>query len=1004
MTPKEFLELIWPVTGYYCLALPIKNAKTKNTHFVHEVFETVDAAVAYVQNNLHKTDIYYAIHTLQEKQVFNPHKRVYGTNKLGAMEVRVQRNSKEARCLFFDIDIGKDVNKYQTLEQAQEKVLAFSHTISLPDPTIIKSGNGLHIYWHFKESVASVEWRKLAAKLRRLAEHLKLKIDKSRTIDSASILRVPGTYNHKDPSNLKLVETLQQGAPHAYSDYMRIIDDAIEVHEPDEIYLPKIHTDIELKLKDTAPDELGDNTQDYYVNQAPPSARALLTVCPQMRAIALTKGKIEYKRWYHGTLQTGRFTAEGREFCHAISEGHDAYSRAETDKYLDYLEMNNIGPTKCAFLAELGGRDICNQCPHKDKDSSPIAIARMYTDAATPQATVQGENGVEATLGPDVLVNPPLPFHRYSNLTIAMDKKSKDGVKVPVTILPYDLYPLMRVVNTDARKEQHVWRVTLPRGVKRDFTLDAHDLYDNQKFKSLLPNVGIHYDPDNERDIQKFMTAYIRTLQAHADAQKQCTHLGWVDNQTRFVTPMGAIDLEGNIHNIVLAPEVQVAAVAMHTKGSLEEQIKLMNFYNHDEYLPHQFFILNALGASLMIGTNQFGLVVNASGPSGASKSTALYTGASFWGSPEHLPFNGTKAGATTLGRAAKVRLMGSVAVFVDEITHIEVQEAHNMVMNVTQPNPERDSLTRDGKPKAKQSSVTDTCPTIMLATANTSLHAILSETNSSGTAASMRVLEIKFVPQSVHTKTEADAYMFNLKQHYGHIGPEFIKYVAKNKVEVENRVRTVLANIDTTVRAAGSERYWSASAATGLVSCEIAHAQGLLPFKVPSVAEWYIKSQFPKMRSTISLEYSSSSSILGSYCNHVFTGTVQVRRLQGNNVNAVEIVRAPTQAMVVHHDLDDQELWIDEKAFKKYCAQQGSNMLSILEELSQPKIINGVERRIVTEVHVRKTLAARTTLRKPQVFCFVVDLTHPDICDISIPVPEEVKEDNVVELKLKKQ
>lgn len=986
MTPKEFLELIWPSTGYYCLAIPQKSAKSKTTFFTHKVFETIDEAAAYVEEHKLKSDFYYAIHTLQEREIYNPHKRVYGSDKLGAMEVRVQRNSKEAKCLFFDIDIGEGDTKYSSIDEGKEKVLSFSKKIGLPDPTLIKSGNGLHVYWHFNESVASSEWRKLAAKLRRLAEHMKLRIDKSRTVDTASILRIPGTYNHKDPSNLKLVEMLTQGPQQGYDDYMRILDDAVETYKPAQIHVPKIHTEIDLKLDDG----LGNNTQDYYLNQTPPSLEAMLKVCEQFRDLMESKGKVSYKRWYHGILQLARFIFNGRQVCHDMSKGHENYSYEETERHLNHLEANKIGPTTCAFMADLGGRDICERCSFKAK-SSPIVAARSTTPAKPPEAIIKNEQGLELKLGEGALINPPLPFLRVENEGIKMEVKTKKGLEDEILLLPYDLYPMMRIVNVDAKKEQHLWRVALPRSGSRDFVLNAEDLYDNQRFKNLLPNLGIHYDQNHEKDIQRFMTAYIRALQVHAEAQKQCTHLGWMDDETKFATTLGAIGLDGEFHKNVLSPDVQAAAIAMHPKGTLQEQIKLMEFYNHREYLPNQFYLLCGLGAPLMVATNQHGVCIHATGDSGASKSSTLYTAGSFWGHPEHYPLNGTKSGSTALGRITKMRLHGNIVICVDEITHIDVQEAHNMVMHLTQPNAVRDGLKRNGTLKESSLDIRDTTATIMLTTGNTSLHSILSATNSSGTAASMRVFEINFFAQKVHTKTQADDYMFALKQNYGHIGPEFMCYVMRNKVEVMNRVRTVLADIDRATRASGSERFWSASAACGFVTSEITYAQKLLPYEPKLVAEWYLRDQIPQMRNVVRIEYSSNLSIVAAYINHIFPGIIQVRKMEGA-LNAANIVRKPTQAMKAHHALDEDELWIEIKPFKEYCNQRGSNMSKILDELAETKAIDaeGVERRIVKEKRIRRTLGRHTENSGLPTFVFIIDLKHPEVLDINLEEPKK--------------
>jgi len=118
--------------------------------------------------------------------------------------------------IWLDIDIAgsNHVEKRlpQSLEEAKNLVIE-----AMPDnkPThLVYSGGGLHVYWLFntpwffkdeeEKTAAQSLLRGLYARTQTAAQKHGWKIDNCS--DLARLLRVPGTYNMKDPSNPRLVE------------------------------------------------------------------------------------------------------------------------------------------------------------------------------------------------------------------------------------------------------------------------------------------------------------------------------------------------------------------------------------------------------------------------------------------------------------------------------------------------------------------------------------------------------------------------------------------------------------------------------------------------------------------------------------------------------------------------------------------------------------------------------------------------------------------------------
>ena len=111
-------------------------------------------------------------------------------------------NASGAWGFWMDIDCGEEKAKvgkgYLTEEEAIKATKAFCKETELPEPTfIIYSGSGLHLYWLFDTIIGSEEWKSNARMLKALTHAAGFMADDSRTSDIASVLRIPGTLNHK---------------------------------------------------------------------------------------------------------------------------------------------------------------------------------------------------------------------------------------------------------------------------------------------------------------------------------------------------------------------------------------------------------------------------------------------------------------------------------------------------------------------------------------------------------------------------------------------------------------------------------------------------------------------------------------------------------------------------------------------------------------------------------------------------------------------------------------
>lgn len=967
MEPVEFLRRVWPTRGYYVIASPFTVPGTNRQTYAQRVFEDIESAAEHVTKTAQTKDVFFCIHSLKEPKVWNPSKKDPKTGEAGAYEVRVQSNMLESRAFFFDLDVEPGAEgKYDTQREAAQALKQFATTLGLPKPLITTSGSGLHVYWVLETALPAPEWLTVATKLKQLAQHHSFLVDTSRTTDTASVLRVAGTFNYKDRANPREVRVLSDGTPIPVDAFRTLVDAAIETAGISDVALPSAPSNIVASLG------IESNLTKEY-DGPPVKMTALISACRQVQRLARLRGDVSEPEWYH-SLNLTRFVENGHKMAHKISSGHPGYSAEETDAKLHQLEQRNVGPTTCTKLAEVCGAEHCHECPFAGQVKSPLVAAR-YRDAAPAPVTHDKAGDAEITR---TIPQAPWPYTRLRAGGIARVEKDEEGIEHHSVIYENDLYPVARLVNLAEQTEQQVWCVHLPRVGEVEFTLDADAVYDRRKFVTSVANAGIYVGTKMIGGLQDYMIAYIKELQKLADAETQCDHLGWNESLTKFILPGGAMGTDGTTVPVTISRSARGASDTVKKAGTLEQQIELMRFYNHDAYLVNQFLILSSLMAPMFYATGQYGSVINASGESGAYKSTTLYTAASLWGHPALFSINGTNNGATALGLQQRIATLANLPVCVDEITNMPINKAQDMAMGVTQPN-HRIGLEKTGK---ERRTVTDTYKsTLMLCTANSSLHGLLSTDNTSGTAGSMRVFEIEFRPTMVHQQYEADAFLRAMKENYGHIGPAFMKYAIEHKYEIEQRIHAKMKEINQLAQTSAAERFWTAIIAVVVVGADIANQLGLLSYNGKKIEHWALNEQIPTMRGVVRDEYSNPIAILTDFIEYNNSKIAVTDTLNRGDKDTVYLVREPRGDMIGHYHKPDGYMNINRGAFKDHCTRIGANSSKIISDLSRSAVdSSGREQRVVSLGRIKRVLGAGTELAKVQSWCFVVNMRHPEI------------------------
>lgn len=189
--PKRlFFEVFRSGPGY----IGWKSPKGK---FQQDTFQTIDEAIELIADNLGNANIWGSMAT------FLP-----GSSREGV-------NAVSLKSFWLDVDAhGK--GPYGTPNEALAGIKTFVRDAGLPVPNFIHmTGHGVQAFWVLPSSISKTDWQPVADGLQELAKRTGLGADDI-TADAARILRVPGTYNFRDPDHP--VETVLQEVNPNYTD------------------------------------------------------------------------------------------------------------------------------------------------------------------------------------------------------------------------------------------------------------------------------------------------------------------------------------------------------------------------------------------------------------------------------------------------------------------------------------------------------------------------------------------------------------------------------------------------------------------------------------------------------------------------------------------------------------------------------------------------------------------------------------------------------------------
>ena len=955
MNTREFLETVWgPSDGFFCIAEPFQKPDMKRPSYRHWVFDNKDDAIVFVKQNRDRADMFFAVHTLHQKKMWDPAKFNSATKELGADAVRIHPNMKMARALFFDLDVGEGDKKYPTREDAISDLQRFLFLTGLPDPLVTSSGGGYHVYWLLKLPIASPKWRVLAGKLHSIAMHFGMKHDPMRTTDQSSVLRVADTWNFKK-SGKRPVKVLHPGVISDNKQFRARIEQLLAEHNVPlvsaakgtgkALFVPK-------HVQDAA-SNIGSTVFAYNGTVTPLPAAA--RTCGQLKHYIHNQATASEPLWYN-MLGLIAPTRRGDKWVHKLSSQHPQYSAAATDMKLRQYQLKTGGqPPTCVKIEAVSGNTICQSCPLYGKSKNPLMATNgiMLKQAQPTQVD-----------DPVRFDDPPKPFTIGKGV---IKTKMVDKLQVDEKVSPYVMFPYEDYDKTGGEPAFSLWWGQTLKGEWKSIRVDRRWYQDQRTLLTELANEGFIIDQKQATAMVEYMIAYIKKLNEFQRANKQYAHLGWTEERTKFIMADRVISNDGSSRPAVLSDRAKPALAWISKKGDRQKQIDAMEFYNADKYLAHQFAILCGLGSILMAATEYGGVVLSLAGDTSASKSTALYAIAALYGPPKDYVLDGTQNGSTTGARMERIATLSNYPVLFDELTHIGVEEALNFVMAISQFK-DRQRLTNKGV--LIPGRVEDKALIAVVST-NMSLHQLISQNNRAGTAGTVRVNEIPLKSVGVADKIAADQFRYTLQENHGHVGEEFIEAIVPVWPQVEQKVREVERKLFAQWNMATPERYYAAMSSAALVAGKIAVKMGLLPFDIKKIENWLTTEQIPHLQNVIKVAKKEIDplTIMSNYVAHINGDILHVNDGSASGgFSYFEGTYAPRD-IKAHYEMQTKQLWLRKDAFRTYCDQIGRNALSVIDTLTKSGIITA-DKKFQLGKGTKADLGVRP-------YCVRLDMTH---------------------------
>lgn len=749
------LEHLWPGQGLKCI-LSLKGGERKQ-YFVPPGNE---AQVLETAKRLDEAgwDVYWAPASFESKS-------------------RTQDAVAAVQCFWADIDCGEG-KPYKNVQAAVAAVVTWCETHSFHAPTVwVRSGNGLHVYWALASAITAEVWKPVAQRLKQAFAATGLRADPSRTADQASVLRIPGTRNHKGDTPKPVTLLKDTGERFTLEEF----DRAIPVTGPRPVERVKVDSEWST---DTFP---------------PADAERIALGCAQMAHFKATKGAVEEPLWRAGLSVLWRCVSGG-DLIHDWSKGDPRYNPGETLRKAE----GTGGPATCAHFASLNP-EKCRGCKWAGKISSPIVLGNEL-----PEPELHPDESPEQA---DSRIN---ETKRYKVTARGVMKKGGEGDEETwITACPIWVTEVSEKVRHEGAQAGTtltlVWHAL--NGTRHEEMAPQSVFYETRNCVKWLAEVNLVSQVYNVRELVMFISEMTREALQRRTVKRHYTALGWYGDT--FVLGATEVSKDGPTPATVQNTG-PLSRLTPH--GTVEGWVEAGRVLSDARYWPHAFTLLAALGSPLLSLAGKTAAVLSLAGQSGSGKTLAGKYALAAFGNPDLLMQSGT---ATTNAITAQLIISRHVPFLLDEVTDAPVTRVASFIYEAANG---KGKSRADIRGELRESGGWALTPII---TTNRPL--LEFQARDIAEAHRRRLLELYVrdpMPRDAGATLAAGA-----RDHHGHAGAVFLQQVCKLKAQMpallDKAEQTILSWVDLP----DNQRFglWMLSAA--LVAGSIAKQLGLIHF-----------------------------------------------------------------------------------------------------------------------------------------------------------------------------
>jgi len=940
MTPLAFLDIILPESGWKCLW-------TGSDRRHHWFDNNVAMAAAALRLDAAGEVVYHASAAFRSKS-------------------RTKPEVAAVKAFWLDIDAG--YGKPHADETAAWHALqAFLKATGLPQPLVVASGGGLHVYWPLATAINPEEWRKGALSLSVLCAQHGLQTDAGLTANSVCLLRPPGTHNRKrfDAFGAKVAETGGPERPVRAGPAVAALDiDKLEILFRGAAAIPpspprkttfsllpaEIPAYARLKPGVALP-RLG---LKGYDNE-PSNPDQIAQHCAQVRALPDAAGRLPEPLWYAVLGVLAHAGPAGDAAAQKWSSGDPRYEPGDTARKVQQAR-EAAGPTTCQRFESLNPA-TCQSCPFKGKITSPIQLGRPI-----PAATVAPRPTVDAL--------PPLPYpYHWHGMKLAVTRKpTEDDPSVRTVLAEYAIYPSCLNEAERSHSISAVFRSWEPMQQDwRDFTLNLRDvLADGGGARLAEHGVAIQKRSwDGFRTFCVSMTNHYRGTQRYGTRFEQ---FGWKNTETGPAFVVGDEMLRPGVppERVHGSPEVTRRAGLMKKTGTLAGwTAAAVRAFARPGMEAHAFVVACGFAAVLHRFTGAAGgaIVHAATIGTGTGKSFPLETAATAWG---ELPALRLKKSDTQVAKFIAIGTLGHLPVLFDELRDTRgpegVEAIKDFVLHYT--------LGEDKARGAADGGLrSDNLPwsNLMLTAANISLVDTCTA-DGAETAQASRIFEFSPVLPKDLKVSEGDDLMRELVANRGHAGRAFVQALLERHAGLEDEVRAAVKTWETRLEGGPEQRYVLRLLACVAVTLTTLTTTGILPLSVEPILAWAEGIARENMQRIAQDRTPQPEVVLSRMINDLYPGTLVMPALRGMPLHE------PHGPLIGRYQTDTGEALFDASQVAQWMQKNNYPKTQILNEL--------VKLGIVKKTRDRRTLSAGWHKATGQIWCVSVDGRHPSIAE----------------------